>query len=97
MRPPRITPEAIENARAVMELGSKTTAEDIKAAYRALAKRYHPDICTEADARVCHEKMVAINAAYSLLLASQGVTFVPEKEMQEYERWWWEHFGEGPV
>lgn len=40
------------------------TQEEIKKAYRNLAKKYHPDVCKEADAE---EKFKGINEAYSVL------------------------------
>jgi len=47
-------------------LGVLPTAEDfvIQAAYRALSKRYHPDVYKESDAG---EKMASINEAYEVL------------------------------
>ena len=38
--------------------------EDIKKAYRALAKKYHPDVCKEPDA---NEKFAEIQVAYDCL------------------------------
>lgn len=40
------------------------TAEQIKAAYRRLARKYHPDVSREKDAQ---EKIKAINEAYAVL------------------------------
>ena len=40
------------------------SAEEIKKAYRKLARKYHPDICKEPD---CEEKFKEINAAYEIL------------------------------
>ena len=40
------------------------TQEEIKKAYRNLAKKYHPDVCKEPDAE---EKFKGINEAYSIL------------------------------
>lgn len=48
------------------ELGVKREAsvDEIKKAYRKLARKYHPDISKEKDAE---EKMQAINVAYDTL------------------------------
>lgn len=48
------------------ELGvdRNATADQIKAAYRRLARKYHPDVSKESDAP---EKIKAINEAYSVL------------------------------
>jgi curved DNA-binding protein len=40
------------------------SADEIKKAYRKLARKYHPDICKEAE---CEEKFKEINAAYEIL------------------------------
>ncbi len=40
------------------------SAEEIKRAYRKLARKYHPDICKEPE---CEEKFKEINAAYEIL------------------------------
>ncbi|MCU0841005.1 MAG: DnaJ domain-containing protein [Thiobacillaceae bacterium] len=40
------------------------SAEDVKKAYRKLAKKYHPDVSKEADAE---EKFKAVNEAYDVL------------------------------
>lgn len=40
------------------------TQEEIKASYRSLALKYHPDKCTDADAEL---KMKNINEAYKVL------------------------------
>ena len=40
------------------------TAAEIKAAYRRLARKYHPDVCKEAGAT---DKIAAINVAYDIL------------------------------
>ncbi|MEO1941636.1 MAG: DnaJ C-terminal domain-containing protein [Campylobacterales bacterium] len=47
-------------------LGVSETAsqEEIKKAYRKLARKYHPDICKEPE---CEEKFKEINAAYEIL------------------------------
>lgn len=40
------------------------SADEIKKAYRKLARKYHPDICKEPE---CEEKFKEINAAYEIL------------------------------
>jgi hypothetical protein len=63
------------------------TKEEVKAAYRSLAKQYHPDINRDDQA---HEKFVRINEAYHFL--TRVGTTPPKEEIypaQEsaYEQW----------
>jgi curved DNA-binding protein len=56
-------------------ISESASADEIKKAYRRLARKYHPDICKESD---CEEKFKEINAAYEILSD-------PEKKAQ-YDR-----------
>jgi curved DNA-binding protein len=47
-----------------LEVSQNASESEIKKAYRKLARKYHPDICKEAD---CEEKFKEINAAYEIL------------------------------
>ena len=47
-----------------LEISENASESEIKKAYRKLARKYHPDICKEAD---CEEKFKEINAAYEIL------------------------------
>jgi curved DNA-binding protein CbpA len=49
---------------AVLGVASTATPEEVVAAYRALARRHHPDVSAEADAE---HRMAEINAAWSVL------------------------------
>jgi curved DNA-binding protein CbpA len=49
---------------AVLGVPSTATSEDVVAAYRALARRHHPDVSVERDAE---RRMAEINAAWSIL------------------------------
>ena len=45
-------------------ISESASADEIKKAYRRLARKYHPDICKESD---CEEKFKEINGAYEIL------------------------------
>jgi curved DNA-binding protein len=45
-------------------ISESATQNEIKKAYRKLARKYHPDICKKAE---CEEKFKEINAAYEVL------------------------------
>ena len=46
-------------------IGADASSEEIKSAYRKLAKRYHPD--ANPDSSYASDKMNRINAAYAML------------------------------
>ncbi len=48
----------------ILGVSRTATEEEIKVAYRALARQYHPDVSTDADAE---EKFKRINLAYDIL------------------------------
>ena len=49
----------------VLGISEKSGISEIKAAYRRLAKKYHPDICDLPDAK---EKFILVNEAYEFLI-----------------------------
>ena len=64
----------LERARRILGVAADSTRDQIKAAYRQLASRYHPDRHTaESDEqrRLATERMASINEAYRLLCALQ--------------------------
>src|SRR6188768_3839910 len=65
-------------------LGVSRTAsvDEIRNAYRALAKRYHPDVNSSPDAV---DKTSAINAAYDLLTNPEQKTSFGESSIPSYE------------
>ena len=73
--------EDISRARAILGLGETATAKQVKAAYRKLAKRHHPDKSPGADTKTGTPAMAEINKAYHILeqyLANYRYSF--EKE-----------------
>lgn len=50
---------------SILELSDNASMDDIKTAYRKLAKRYHPDVNKSPDA---HEKFCEITEAYEFLI-----------------------------
>lgn len=53
-----------ERSCAILGIPTEHTQAELKAAYRKLARQYHPDLNKESDAE---EKMKAINAAHEYL------------------------------
>lgn len=63
------TSNAKESAYRILGLRTSATPEEIKKAYRILAKKYHPDTVQNEDMKkVLTEKLKEINLAYSLLM-----------------------------
>jgi hypothetical protein len=55
----------MKNYHLILEIPSDSTEDEIRKAYRRLAKKYHPDVNKSANA---HEKFVEINEAYEFLM-----------------------------
>jgi hypothetical protein len=66
----------MEDLYAVLEIGPEASPEEVRAAYRALARRYHPDRNPDDGEAARH--MQALNAAYAVLSE-------PERRL-EYDR-----------
>lgn len=58
----------IEEARKLLGLGEAATLKEIKAAYRALAHRYHPDKHSDSAGEEPDETMKRLNRSYKLLM-----------------------------
>lgn len=73
-RAPRVNQSAylIRQKLHTLGLSGKPNAEDLKKAYRDLAKKHHPDRFhnkSEEEKQEAHERFVAINKAYEFLMA----------------------------
>lgn len=67
-QPPRREPPRQNTLYDLLEVSPNASPEVIKAAYRQLAMKYHPDKQPDAQARRrAEEQMKAINAAYEIL------------------------------
>ena len=57
----------------VLGVAQNATDEEIKDAYRALVKKYHPDKFADSDlAEIANEKMKEVNAAYDEIQKSRS-------------------------
>lgn len=54
----------MEDYYETLGVSYNASIDDIKSAYRALAKRWHPDVCKQPDA---HQQFVKIGEAYEIL------------------------------
>ena len=79
----------IENPYKVLGLEDGASADDIKKAYRLMAKKYHPDL--NPDDPDIHEKMNEVNEAYDMLTnpskyaARQAQAAATQEDNSEYE------------
>ena len=92
--------QEIEWARTRLGLEERATLDDIKKAYRRLAKKYHPDH-TKGQGRDGQHAMREINRAYRLLLDYCNNYRYPlvrnlEEEVDD-EEWWMNRFGQDPL
>jgi hypothetical protein len=55
----------MKNYHAILEIPENSTVEEIKQAYRRLAKQYHPDVNKAHNA---HERFIEISEAYEMLM-----------------------------
>ena len=59
----------ISHARKILGLRKNATIQEIKAAYRKQAMKYHPDTCAGRSKKRCAEKFKEINHAHTILMA----------------------------
>ncbi|MBN1894622.1 DnaJ domain-containing protein [bacterium] len=58
----------IDEARKAFGLPDSATLEEIKKAYRQLARQYHPDTCAEKDKEQCERMFKKMTQARDLLI-----------------------------
>ena len=84
-------------ARDLLGLGESGSVNEIRAAYRHLAKQHHPDLVGAEGEGAMH----ALTDAYRLLLDfcdNYPVPLPPEElTPQSDEDWWMERFGNDPL
>lgn len=61
--------EDIQEARALLELGEEASLGDIKAAYRRLSVKYHPDTCKKKDKKHCEDMFKKVTRAKDIILS----------------------------
>jgi DnaJ-class molecular chaperone len=93
--------QEITKARELLELPERATMEEIKANYRNLIRKWHPDRRKESKKR-CTEMTVKIVDAYRTIIdyCNQYRYSFSEDEVRHHlsnEEWWLERFGDDPV
>lgn len=87
-------------AREVLELPERASLALIKANYRALLRRYHPDTCS-GEPELCLTMTRKITDAYKIVLSycDRYEFSFTEEEIQKNcsaEEWWLKRFGNTP-
>ncbi|NQU18040.1 MAG: DnaJ domain-containing protein [Candidatus Saganbacteria bacterium] len=97
----KINFEEIEHARKILKLGRKASLREAKAAYRSLAKKWHPDNCKKKDQKLCHKKIKEINRAYEIVkeyIENYPCSFEKEKVAEDdAAEHWKQRFGKDPI
>lgn len=93
--------QEITEAREILALPEKATLETIKAKYRQLISRWHPDKCQE-DKQKCREMTRKIISAYETIMdyvENYQYDFSEEtvKDHRSPEQWWFDTFGNDPL
>lgn len=70
------------NPYAVLGVKAEATTDEIKKAYRLMARKYHPDV--NKDDPNANDKFIRITAAYELLTNGQCYAAEPETEEEGY-------------
>ena len=66
----------------ILEVSKQASKEVIEKAYKALAKKYHPDLQKEEDKKIAEQKMKEINEAYFILSNNEKKEIYDEKLKQ---------------
>ncbi|MHB1326254.1 MAG: J domain-containing protein [Thermoleophilia bacterium] len=93
--------QEISAARKILELPERATMPEIKANYKKLLNRWHPDKCSD-DIELCNEMTGKITAAYKTIVdycnrysysfsAEEVANYLSEDEL------WMEQFGNEPL
>jgi len=88
----------LKEARELLGLGETATRQEIVAAYRRAARRWHPDRAPEGREAEFRARMQQVNAAYQRLKDFlEGYRFRLEdlETLQDAEEWWRERFYTG--
>ncbi len=96
-----ITHQDIIAAKQLLNLPERASMEEIKASYRRLIHRWHPDKCRDDESR-CHEMSSRIIEAYKTIMVycNQYKYSFADEEIRQYmsdEEWWMDRFGSDPI
>lgn len=81
----------IEQARKILGVSKSASEEEVKKKYKALAKKWHPDVNESKEA---YDKIKEINNAYEAVMKEQ---FGKIDVWEDYDIWWWRQYKNDPI
>jgi DnaJ-class molecular chaperone len=88
----------LEEAREILSLELKATRKEIKAAYRRMARVWHPDRAPAGQETRYRSRMQQINAAYQRLvqfIENYCYDLVESTGPEDLQKWWADRFYTG--
>jgi DnaJ-class molecular chaperone len=88
----------LTEARELLGLDLKATRQEIKAAYRRAAQRWHPDRAPDGDEAGYRDRMQRINAAYQVIvkfIEAYRYDLVESAAPEDLQEWWASRFYTG--
>ena len=88
----------LEEARELLGLAPRASRQEIRAAYRRAARRWHPDRAPADQEAVYRDHMQQVNIAYQCLLQfieSYRFELVDRPEPEDLLNWWHNRFATG--
>jgi DnaJ-class molecular chaperone len=93
--------QKLTEARELLQLPERVTMAQIKASYRELLRKWHPDRGAQ-NRGACLEKTRQIITAYEMIMeyCNRYEYSFSRQEVEKYlsaEEWWYKHFGRDPL
>ena len=88
----------LKEARTLLNLGLKATKQEVRAAYRRAARRWHPDLAPAGAEADYQGRMQQINAAYQLIvqfMEDYRYDLVESAGPEDLQKWWTDRFATG--
>ena len=73
----------------ILGVKKDATLDDIKKAYRKLAREHHPDMVKESDKEAAEKRFKEINEAYQVLRDPQKRKMYDQYAQQHYGKYLW--------
>ncbi len=88
----------LKDAREILGLGVTATRQEITAAFRRAARRWHPDRAPQGSEAEYRARMQEINLAYAQVrrfLENYQYRLEEPEDQKDYDSWWYERFATG--